>query len=61
MIKKEALLYEFWRLYDIYGIKDALLYLDNNGYHDNCHYEDYKNELTSMNALDNMLSNLNLE
>ena len=63
MVKKEELLYEFWRIYDTAGIKDALLYLDNNGYHnttENSHYDNYTNELTTDNALNSMLSSLTL-
>ena len=72
MAKKDELLYEFWRIYDTTGIKDALLYLDNNNYYnniyhniscdttENSHYDNYTNELTTENALNSMLSSLTL-
>jgi hypothetical protein len=56
---KQQILYEFWNIYDKNGIKDALLFLENNNYTDD-YYDNYKNEITTTNALNSMLSNLNL-
>jgi hypothetical protein len=52
---KEEILYEFWNIYDRNGIKDAMSFLENNNYYDN-----YKNEITTPNALNSMLSDLKL-
>ena len=62
-ITKQELLYEFWRIYEENGIKDALVFLDNNNYYyniQNRYYDNYINEITTTNALDSMLSDLNL-
>lgn len=70
-ITKQQILYEFWRIYDAYGIKDALTFLHDKNYYnnniENDYYDNYKdyyvnytNEITTPNALESMLSDLTL-
>lgn len=56
---RQQILYEFWNIYDRTGIKDALIFLENNNYTED-YYSNYKNEITTTNALNSMLNNLSL-
>jgi hypothetical protein len=56
---RQQILYEFWNIYEKTGIKDALFFLENNDYTED-YYNNYKNEITTTNALNSMLDNLSL-